>query len=322
MLIDRGELEEAARRLADLRKDPRVPPGNAVLLILESNLLKAQKRDAELIAFLQDAGRKTPDNLLAVAELLERHGHAPEAEAAFRAFVAADPKQPERQLSLIAFLTRQNRPADALALCEQAWKTCPAEPASSASTAVLLLCQDHTPEQVHQVETWLEDALKANPDSLVIKRNLASLRNLQNRADQTEAIYRDILARNPEDLEALNNLAFLLAFREGKAAEALQLIDLALQIAGSEPSFLDTRGVIRLHAGQTDQALEDFRSALALEPEIPVLHFHLAQALHKAGQIEEARKALQQAEALGLKSESVDPLERAAHARLRKDLMP
>ena len=127
-------------------------------------------------------------------------------------------------------------------------------------------------------------------------------------------------AASPNNLEALNNLAWLLAFQAGKEQEALELIDRAIEIAGSDPTLLDTRAVVYIQLGKPDPALESLRDALAIDPQKAVAYFHLARAYQLADNQGEARKALRRAEELGFKPETIDPLEQAVVAKLRQEL--
>src|SRR5262249_39084874 len=157
----------------------------------------------------------------AVAELLERYGHLRDAERAYRDYVAQDTKEPLRTLVLARFLARQGRVGEALGLCEAAWKACPPEPVAAVCLAVLSSGEDVTDEQRERVGSWLEEALRRQPGSIRIRLALATVRSLQRRHDQIESIYRDVLSASPDNLEALNNLAWLLAHRAGKEREAL-----------------------------------------------------------------------------------------------------
>jgi tetratricopeptide (TPR) repeat protein len=143
---------------------------------------------------------------------------------------------------------------------------------------------------------------------------------MEHRYDQTERLYRKVLQASSENLEALNNLAWLLAFEGGKDREALELIDRAIEIAGSHPSLLDTRAVVYLQMGKPEQAIGDLREALTLNPQKPLLYVHLARAHQMSHRQEEARKALQRAVELGMKPESIDPLEQPAMNGLRQEL--
>ncbi len=114
----------------------------------------------------------------------------------------------------------------------------------------------------------------------------------------------------------------LLALRDrGKAGEALALIDRAIDITGTTTTLVDTRAVALIRAGQLDRAARELRDAQALDPKNLSLTLHLAWACQEAGQTGAARKAFEQAQGLGLKPETRDPLERGIIARLRQQLM-
>jgi tetratricopeptide (TPR) repeat protein len=147
--------------------------------------------------------------------------------------------------------------------------------------------------------------------------HLAVLRNLQGRYPEAEALYRKVAAgADPKAAAmALNNLAWLLALKDGKTAEALELVKRAMEQVGPEPGLLDTRAVVYLKMGQGDQAVKDLEAALA-DREMPSAYFHLAQAHQLAGNRFAAAVAWRKAAALGLTADGLDPLERAAYDQL------
>src|SRR5208337_232844 len=238
----------------------------------------------------------------------------------YRTFMAQNAKEPIRMLPLARVLGEQNRTQEALDLCEQAWKNCPPEAVAATSVAILSAGKNVTDEQWNRVELWLEDALRRLSSSVQVRLSLATLRNMQRRYNQSESIYREVLGGSPNNLEALNNLAWLLAFQAGNEHEALELIDRAIDIAGSNATLFDTRAVVYLQLGKTDLALQDLRSALAINPEKSVLYFHLGRALEMAGNAVEAREALRQAEQRGLNVETMDPRERETFLKVRQKL--
>ena len=71
--------------------------------------------------------------------------------------------------------------------------------------------------------------------------------------------------------------------------------------------------------GRPAPALEDLRQALAEGP-TAAKYFHLAQAQERARNARAADDALRRANALGLKSADLHPLERKAYDRLMSDL--
>ena len=132
-LIQRGHLDQAEHRLAELKQ---LEPKDFRTLELEAMLLKARNRDSELLAVLEDRGRRTPEQVGQVAALLDRYGFRKQAESAYRTFVARNPKETERLLVLVPFLARTNRVQEAVELLQGAWKTC--RPEAVAATALAL----------------------------------------------------------------------------------------------------------------------------------------------------------------------------------------
>ncbi len=100
-LIGRQELDQADHWLAELG---RVAPQSLALLELEARLLKARNREGELRERLLSRGRQAPDELWAVAGLLDRFGFAREAEAAYKHLTRAIPTSRSGYWSRSSFL--------------------------------------------------------------------------------------------------------------------------------------------------------------------------------------------------------------------------
>jgi tetratricopeptide (TPR) repeat protein len=223
------------------------------------------------------------------ARLLEARGQGDKALRLLRRHVTrqSERAQPEEALLVLESLGRQKKFADAFALCEQMWdggpalagkKPCRPEVAGGASVAVLRALEP-TDDQVRRLERRLRDAIAANPKLTVLKLHLADLYDLRGHYPEAERLYRDVLAdRNePHNVVALNNLAWLLAHRDGGASDALTLIETAVNNAGRRADLLDTRGLVYLKLGKYEQALADFKEANADTP-TPTREYHLARA--------------------------------------------
>jgi cellulose synthase operon protein C len=315
--IDRNQLDQADRWLAELKQaDPRGLPA----LELAARLLDLRKRRPELLALLEAHGRDVPDQIGAVADLLNRYGFAKEAEAAHKAFAVRDPSQSERSLALAQFLGGQDRVPEAMEILKKAWSTC--RPDQVAIAALPLYDAPSVGEaEKRQIEAWVSTAVQKRPDAILLASKLGLIEIRQGRFDQAEALFRRVLAGNPDHTDALNNLAWLLALRDqGKAPEALELINHAIDVRGAIPTLVDTRAVVLIRAGQLDQAVDELSSARASNARNPSFALHLAWAYHARGQSDRARAQLREAEKLGLRAGRLDPLELAIFQRLRKEL--
>ncbi|QDV65143.1 tetratricopeptide repeat protein [Crateriforma conspicua] len=130
----------------------------------------------------------------------------------------------------------------------------------------------------------------------------ASLAKSKGDVDQASKIYRDVLGSDEQNLIALNNLAVLLSESDGSLAEAANLSDLTIQIAGRMPALLDTRAVIAIASKENQVALELLNEATQKEPNAMFL-FHRAVAQLKAGNQDLANADFQKAIAIGLESD-------------------
>lgn len=113
--------------------------------------------------------------------------------------------------------------------------------------------------------TLLEAWLERRPGDVAARMALASLWYVQGDSDRAMAGYGDVIEHDPEHVEALNNLAYLLAERNltGDAERAVQLSEAALRRAPDNATILDTRGFVLATAGRADEAIEAYQAALA-----------------------------------------------------------
>ena len=317
--IGHNQLDQADSWLAELKK---AEPQGVAALELEARLLDLRKRKPQLLALLEARGREVPDEIGAVADLLNRYGFAKEAELAYKAFAARNPSQPERSLALAQFLARQDRPADALEILKKAWSTCRPEQVAAAALEVFNAPSSGEAEK-RQVEAWVAEAVRKRPDASLLASKLGALYIRRGQFDEAERLLRRLMAEHPGNVDAMNNLAWLISLRDsGKAQEAIALIDRAIEVRGESPSLTDTCAAARIQLGQVDRAVEDLLAVRKQSPRNPSFALHLAWAYHARGQSDRARAQLQEAEKLGLKASRLDPLELAIFQRLRKELSP
>jgi Tfp pilus assembly protein PilF len=164
-----------------------------------------------------------------------------------------------------------------------------------------------------RVAARIDAELAKSPDDSTLLAALAVVRNFQGRFDDSEALYRRILKKDPGHSMALNNLAWLLALKGGHADEALVLITRAVEATGTDPNLLDTRAVAFLAMNKAALAVKDLEEVIKQTPS-PVAYFHLAQAYLQSGQKE---KALQAWRKVGrLSPQNLHLLERATFDRL------
>ena len=317
-LIDRKELDRADRWLVELR---HAAPRSLALLERQARVLALRERKPQLLELLMARGRRAPDDMGAVATLLERFGFANEAEEAYKAFVARNPKEPDRVLLMASFLARQNRTKEAVVILDKARVTC--RPDAVARTALFLYGAPSGDNALRsQVEKWVAEAIRTSPSTtLALRPRLATIYVMQARYDEAESLLRQVLVNEPDHVDALNALAWLLAFRQnGESREALEMIDRAIEKGGLASSLVDTRAVVLIRSGEPARATQQLLAAQEADPRNVSLALHLAWAYQVDGKITAAREQFQRAQEFGLKREERDPLERVVIDGLQKTL--
>lgn len=143
--------------------------------------------------------------------------------------------------------------------------------------------------------------LAAHPRAGLIRYYLAERAMLERAWPRAEELLQAVIQLAPQDLVALNNLAWV-QLQAGKA-EAMATVDKALKMSPQAPALLDTKAMILAAAGRLDEALALQRQAVERAPDLSAHRLHLAQYLLKAGKRDEARAEVAKLEALGARFE-------------------
>jgi tetratricopeptide (TPR) repeat protein len=314
-----GEEVKARSKLQELvQPTPGTPQYLAqyALSLLLSKKLPGDLDEAEKVidrlAKLEKDHEVAPNTYASVemrVRLLEARGKGDEALARIRKHVKRPGAKPDEMLLVLASLTRLKRYREALKECERAWKAKKCSPeAVGGVTVALLRVMKPTDAQVKRVEGYLTKAIEAHPQSTVLLMHLCDLHDQRGRYDDAVATYRKVLAQEPNNVVALNNLAWLLAQRSGDASEAMQYITTAVSGLGRRADLLDTRGLVHMALKQPDKAVADLKEATTDAP-TPTRLFHLARAHHEARDRANARRVLRQAKERGLEVATVHPVE-------------
>jgi len=110
----------------------------------------------------------------------------------------------------------------------------------------------------------------------------------------SEALYRRVLALNPELEFAHFNFAFLLA-EQGKTDEAVSHYREALRVKPDYETAHYNLGIVLAGQGKTDEAIEHYREAIRLKPDYAQAHTRLGIVLASQGKTEEAVKHYREA---------------------------
>jgi uncharacterized protein (TIGR03790 family) len=129
--------------------------------------------------------------------------------------------------------------------------------------------------------------------------------------------YRQVLEIQPDNVVALNNLAYALAVRRKTPKEALPLAEKAYGLAGRNPTVADTLGFIAHLAGDDRRAKGLLAEAIQGAPQIANIRIHAAVVLAALGEKDAAQQELAKALELDPKLAGDDEVQ-----QLRKKLQP
>jgi predicted Zn-dependent protease len=235
--------------------------------------------------------------LLTVGRLYTLIGAHAEAEAWYRKLAEVTPNA---KMLVIQSLADQGKRSEAARFCLEA-AAGPLTPELAMMLAYVMTVPDGaTPENVSEADAALDAAISANDANLQLLQATAVMRASRRDYDAAIGIFRRILAVDPNNDLALNNLATLLAERPNQRAEALELIERAVALSGRQPSLLDTQGTIHLKMGNANPAITCLEEATAGGTADARYYLHLAAAYQLAQREQDAAKMLAEARNFGI----------------------
>ena len=292
----------------------KLDPSSAQTVELKARLALIEGQPEKASRLILDHARANPDTTFAFAELLEKLGRIDDAEKLYREVAAG--QGPGASLPLATFLGRQNRVKQALDLCDKSWDS--ARPELVARTSVEILYASAPGEDAcRRVVDRIDAALRKTP-KLDLELSRVYVQMLREEYADAEALFRKLHEQDPKNSIWANNLAMVLTFQDGKATEAVALIDEAIDLVGPIASLLDTRGRAKAAAGR-DDAIDDFVKATAAEATAE-RYLHLALAYRKANRTPDAKEALRKANDLGLEPSRLQPRDRKEFGKLVGEL--
>lgn len=266
--------------LGHLRRAVEADPDYGEARVALAAMLTAEGRTNEALSMareLQRRASRSPGGFLLEAEV---HGHAKNPKAALAALRTGTVRQPDSALlHLVLFraLSASGDHGQALAVAEDWNKRHPADAAMSAAVG---------------------DAAMARGDHALAERH-----------------YRASLDKVPDQLAALNNLAWIVA-SSGRPG-ALPLAQRAVELSPNRPDVLDTLALAQAAERDFAGALRTQRKAVELAPGDPVLRLGLARIAIQAGDVALARTELERLSRLSSRFK-----EQAEAQRLLKGLPP
>jgi tetratricopeptide (TPR) repeat protein len=289
-----GRWKDAAASWGELAKrNPRSTsyPLRQASALVNSGDLDAGRQQLDAIT------KASPSNIAAwylLSQVERRAGDADAAEVAARHIATVDASDPRGPLALAEAQTARGDYAAAVATLEPHVKAPSDDDISSgvyarmAGDLAAALQQSGDPDRAVQV---LEQARQKAPDDTDVQFSLAAAYDRDAHQDRAEQIFRDLIAQDPTNADALNYLGYMLADHNQKLPEALGFIKRALAVAPDNPSYLDSLGWAYVKLSQLDQAREPLERAAAALPKVSVIQDHLGELYFQLKRYKDAAEA-------------------------------
>ncbi len=253
-----GQPDKAAENLRKLQASR--PADEGVTRELVNQLLQANKPE-EALREARNAQRAKPNSALGFVlegDVLAAQGQAAEAEAAYAKGLKALPTSTVLAIRQHAAMDRAGRKSEADAFAAK----------------------------------WLKAAPKDNGMRMYLAERDMSARDLKS----AQAQYKVVLASQPDNVVALNNLAWVSG--ELGDPQSIAYAERALKLAPQSPQVIDTLGGLLIKKGDLAKGLEYQERAVQLAPNAPSLRVNYARGLIKADKKDQARKQLEAAQAI------------------------
>jgi len=273
-----------AQQLVDA--NPASAPAHYLLALAASATGDQQKAKQALL----EAIKHDPKHLLALlalAEIAKSEGQRAQLEQYVATLVELAPDAPD-VLRLRALLAQANgNVAEALVLSQRAFKQAP-----TTQIVLELTAYQKAAGRAEAARNTLQQWIKNHPQDIAVRLLLAKDLALDNDRAGAQAQYGAVLAQEPDNIIALNNLAWDL--RLDNPAQALAYIRKASNLAPDQPDLLDTLAVIESLNGDHKGAQETIQRALAARPDDVTMRFHQAMIAAALGDKTQAIAALEE----------------------------
>ncbi len=267
-----GQTDDALAAFERMRK--LLPATDPTADLRKFEFLRTNGKRAEALEVIRAVRQKMPEDvrLLRVeANTLVELGRVDEGVGLIRARLKGDADDYEEYLYISTLLLNAGRGAEAVEAARKALALVPAADSQRANNALLLI---------------------------------SSAQERAGDVKGSEATLRQILAKEPDNATALNNLGYFLVERNERLDEALGMIERAVRKEPGNASFLDSLGWAYFKQGKLNQAEKYLSDAARRRPDSVAIQEHLGDLFQKLGQKEKAQSYWRKA--LSLASEAAD----------------
>jgi cellulose synthase operon protein C len=281
--------QENASALATLQQLVNAKPGSArnhfLLAMAAGKTGDEQKTRQELNEALRLDANHIPA-LFALSRLALRDGEKAQFEQYLATLVKLAPDSTD-VLRLQALSEAQNgNVAAALVLAQRVFRQAPA-----TQTILELTGYQRAAGNAGDARVALQQWIKDHPNDVAVRLALANDLELGSNPPGAQVQYLAVLELEPDNISALNNLAWSLRLENPK--KALEYVQRAARLAPDMPAVLDTLAVVEYHSGDHQGARQAIQGALAGAPDNPSMRYHQAMIDAALGENDKAVALLQ-----------------------------
>lgn len=298
--------------LADCRRAVELSSYHSWFFAQLLDLYRELGRTAEGIEYYQShpAGEEPTSTLRAShARLLASAGRQEEAVEQFRQAVARAMQESVQAVRVVYLIIQETfEPAAGVALFNT---TLPPGPLARANERILVRVL-HLSGQTEEAGRRMAELVRTAATNeeradLLIEQGI--MWQDAKRYDLARTSYEEAIKYRPDDWVALNNLAYMLGEDMGKYQLALPYAQSAVA-ADANKDVLDTLGWIYIGLEKYESAVAELSNATRLEPDNPLLVYHLGEAYRRAGKFIEAKDVLRHGLPLAREAERTDLVEK------------
>ena len=259
-----------------LRRVAGEQPGYTELAILLASAQEGAGQTADAIETLRNALAENPRALrgyILLAELSEKQGQWDQAAEAYASAQKLSNRGADLTTRRAAALINAGKATTARDLLQAAASKPDAEPLQLYLYAAAQR-QTGDLEGAEATARRLRTAAPEDPRGMYVLAQILEARGNLQGAEQS---LRDLLKKSPDDATALNYLGYMLAERNERLDEAVDLVQRALKVDPGNPSFLDSLGWAYYRQGKFDLADPPLTEAAAKMPNNSVIQDHLGE---------------------------------------------
>ena len=276
----------------------RVSNNKAIGEQIRAAALAGQNKPDASVNALEQAHAAAPDAVQPIVSLVSayvRLGKPEKAQSLLQDTLKRFPTSAQLLLLLGQTELASNKPAEAEQSFKSAVEKQPKDPNGYSALSALYIRQKNYDAAAKIIQAGLQE-LPAN-----LSLRLASAGLLIVKGDPGAAItqYEDILKDQPTSLVAINNLVSLILDNRSDKESLNQAYALAEKLKNSNvPQFMDTLGWAQFKSGDYANSVSTLEAAQAKMPNLAAIHYHLGMSYAAAGQPDKAAEQFKTALAL------------------------